>query len=60
MKRARAETKKFRVAFVIKGSMIDKDTALSEQSLTDFVELHFSHRQDCKVFGVEVAEVKEE
>ncbi len=59
MKRAKRETKQFTVSFSIKGSMIDKDTALTAQSLEDFVELHFSHREDCVVTGVKVEEKKE-
>jgi hypothetical protein len=56
MKRAKRETKQFSVSFSIKGSMIDKDTALTVQSLEDFIELHFSHREDCKISGVKVQE----
>ena len=59
MKRITKQVRQFRVTFTIKGSMIDKDTALSEQSLNDFIELHFSHREDCVVQSVTVEEVKE-
>jgi len=60
MKRAKRETKRFTVSFSIRGSMIDKDTALTAQSIEDFIELHFSHREDCKVGAVKVEEAAAE
>ena len=58
-KSKKAEKKTYRVTFEIRGSMIDKDTALSGQSLEDFIQLHFSHREDCDVRRFKVEEVKE-
>ncbi len=57
--RKKAGKRTYKVSFEIRGSKIDKDTALSEQSLQDFIELHFSHREDCDVRRVETKEVKE-
>ena len=58
-KSKKAGKKTYKVSFEIRGSRIDKDTDLGERSLQDFIELHFSHREDCDVRRVEVMEVKE-
>jgi len=50
--------KHFKVTFEIKGSMIDKDTALSDQAIQDLLEMNFALREDCKVSKVAIEEVK--
>jgi hypothetical protein len=48
----------FKVSFEIKGSMVDKDTALSDQAIQDLIEMNFALREDCKVLKIAVEEVK--
>ena len=52
----KAESKKFVVRFEVEGTMVDKDTPISEQALSDLIEMQFSGSKGFKVVRVQVEE----
>lgn len=52
-----AKVKRIRVVVQLEGSMVDKDTALTEQSARDYLEMHFQCPKGLKAHVISSKEI---